>query len=272
MHGVFGVRIVLAEDQRLGHEGAAGEQIGEQHLLEGLQHGADLRLDHHRAVEVTGLVGEVFVEPFPAHGAGFLAAPVDVETLLHFAALLGDFGANAKDLIADIDAIGDGALVVVFHHEVLVEEADGLLRRRGGEADQVGVEILEHLPPEAVDGAVAFVGDDEVEGFDGDARVVGHVLWAVVRRGDLVAGFFVEVFVEFLAAQDGVQALDGADGDAGDRIEIAEARCWTLYASVNLRPVSGATNCCNSATAWRPRLARSTTNSTRFAPAYLMSR
>ena len=36
--------------------------------------------------------------------------------------------------------------------------------------------------------------------------------------------------------------------------------------------LSGATNCWNSAMAWRPRLARSTRNRTRFAPACWISR
>ena len=35
----------------------------------------------------------------------------------------------------------------------------GLLGRRGGEADEIGVEVFEHLPPEIVDGSVAFIGD-----------------------------------------------------------------------------------------------------------------
>ena len=114
--------------------------------------------------------------------AGLLAAPVHVEALLDLAALLGDLRLDAIDVVADVDAIGDGALVVVFHHEVLIEEADGLLRGRGGEADEEGVEVFEHLPPEVVDRAVALVGDDEVEGLDGDRGVVGDVLRAVCRR------------------------------------------------------------------------------------------
>ena len=100
--------------------------------------------------------------------------------------------------------------MVVFHHEVLIEEPDRLLRRSGGEADEEGIEVFQHLPPEAVDGAVALVGDDEVEGFDGDGRVVGDgqsgsgilpLVFGVKRRdaastlissGDFVAGSFVE--------------------------------------------------------------------------------
>ena len=78
----------------------------------------------------------------------------------------GDLGLDAIDVVVDVDAVGHGLLVGVFHHQVLVEEAEGLLDGRGGEADQIGVEVLQHLPPEVVDGAVAFVGDDDVEGLD----------------------------------------------------------------------------------------------------------
>ena len=54
----------------------------------------------------------------------------------------------------------------------------------------------------------------------GMAGIVGDVLRAVVGGGDFVAGFLVEVFVEFLAAQHGVEPLDGADGDAADGVEL----------------------------------------------------
>jgi hypothetical protein len=81
-----------------------------------------------------------------------------------------------------------------LHDEVLLEEAEGLFGRRGSEADERGVEVFEHLPPEIVDGAVAViplrglrslrfafgvgaialggVGDDEVEFLDGERGVV----------------------------------------------------------------------------------------------------
>jgi hypothetical protein len=61
------------------------------------------------------------------------------------AALLGDGGADAVDVVVDVDAVGHGLLVAVFHDQVLVEEAEGLLGGRGGEADEVGVEVLQHL-------------------------------------------------------------------------------------------------------------------------------
>ncbi len=54
-------------------------------------------------------------------------------------------GADAVDVVADIDAVGHGLLVAVLHDEVLVEEAEGLLGGRGGEADEKGVEVFQHL-------------------------------------------------------------------------------------------------------------------------------
>ena len=57
MDGVLGVGVVLAEDERLGDERAAGKQLGEQRVLEGLEDGADLGLHHDGAVEVLGGVG-----------------------------------------------------------------------------------------------------------------------------------------------------------------------------------------------------------------------
>ena len=41
--------------------------------------------------------------------------------------------------------------------------------RRGGQSDQERVEIFQHLPPEVVNGPVALIDDDEIEGLDGDA-------------------------------------------------------------------------------------------------------
>jgi hypothetical protein len=63
--------------------------------------------------------------------------------------------------------------VAVLHDEVLVEEAEGLLRRGRREADERGVEVLEDLAPEGVDRPVALVDEDDVEGLDGDRGVVG---------------------------------------------------------------------------------------------------
>ena len=62
--------------------------------------------------------------------------------------------------------------MAVLHHEVLLEETEGLLGRGGGKTDEPCVEVFEHLPPEVVDGAVRLVRDDDVEGLDGNGGVV----------------------------------------------------------------------------------------------------
>ncbi len=124
---VFGVAVVFGEDEGFGDEGAAGEEVGEEGVFECGEDGADLGRDDDAAVEFFGGEGEVIVEPFPAEAACFFVAAVDVEALFHVVAGLGDAGSDAIDLVTDIDAIGDGAFVAVFHDEVLIEEADGLL-------------------------------------------------------------------------------------------------------------------------------------------------
>ena len=77
---------------------------------------------------------------------------------------------DAVNVVADVHAIDDGLLVGVVLHEVAVEEADGLGGGRGGQADQEGVEVFQHLPPDVVDRAVALIDDDEVERLDGNLR------------------------------------------------------------------------------------------------------
>ena len=178
-----------------------------------------MRRDDDGAIQFRRGVGEVFVQLFPALGAVELVALVHIKTLFNLAALLGDLCFDAINFVADIHAIGDGALVVVFGDEVLVEKADGLLGRRRGEADEEGVEVFEHLPPEIVNGAVTFVGDNEIKRLNGNGGIVGNFLGAAIRSADFVGGHFVGVFGQFLAAQHRVKALDGADGDAADGVE-----------------------------------------------------
>ena len=69
---------------------------------------------------------------------------------------------------------------------------------------------------------MALVGDDEVELLDGDGGIVGNVAGAgdAERGGDFRAGEIVRAFREFLAAQDRVEALDGANGDAADVVDV----------------------------------------------------
>ena len=186
------------------------------------QDGANLVRDDDGAVEVGGRVVEIVFEHRLTRGARGLAAVINQEALLDFAALLGHAGFDPVDVVADIDAIGDGALVVVFGDAVLVEVGDRLRRGRGGEADEKGVEVFEHLPPEVVDRAVALVGDDEVEFLDRHGGVVGDVARACAAEsgGELRAGEIVRALREFFTAQDRIEALDGADGDAAHVVDV----------------------------------------------------
>ena len=97
--------------------------------------------------------------------------------------LRADFGADAVYLAIHVDAVGHGALARVFHHQVLVEEAKGLLAGGSRQADEEGVEILQHLPPEVIDRTVALVGDDEIVILHRHARVVAHFLFGLRAQG-----------------------------------------------------------------------------------------
>lgn len=220
VHGVFGVGVVLAENEGLRDHRATGEKLGAQGFAEGGQDGADLVANHDGAVEVGRGKDEVVLGLFPAHRAGGAGAFIDEAVLLDGDALLGDSRADTVDIVADIHAVGHGALVAVLHDEVFVEEADGVRAGCGGEADEEGVEVFEHLAPQSVDGAVTFVGDEEVEEFRGDRGIVGDFARGRVAGVGLGDGMLVGLLVEFLSAQHGVESLDRADHDLGGGVEF----------------------------------------------------
>ena len=116
------------------------------------------------------------------------------------------------DFVADIDAVGDGLFMIVFADDILLEEAVGAVVRRGGQTDEIGVEILQNLTPEVVNRAVAFVDDDEIEELRRNLAVVDnrHGLPGLneFRRIDLLGGV-----IHLLALQERVHALDGADAN-----------------------------------------------------------
>ncbi len=89
MHGVLGVGVVLAEDEGLGDEGAAGEQFGLHDILVGACRMVRIWSRHDDgAVEVLSGVGEIVVQPFlPGFARGSFAAMVHVEAFVNLAAL-----------------------------------------------------------------------------------------------------------------------------------------------------------------------------------------
>ncbi len=179
---------------------AAGEELGEDGVPVGLQHGADLVRHQHRAVDLVGRIGEVLHQRLVALGPGALVADGEVVARLHGGTLLADLGANAENVVCDVHVVDHGPLIRVLRHQVLAEEAQRVERGRGGKADGEGVEIVQHLAPGAVDRTVAFVGDDEVEALDGDRGVVANEPFGV-GCGLFEGGGFLGFLVQLLSSQ-----------------------------------------------------------------------
>ena len=238
---VLGVASSLAKISVFGTSVRPGKISVKSRSRKVLDDRADLVLGDDGAVELVGGVGEVVVELLPARLPGLAVA----EAASHRPASTVEprsviSGADPVDVEVDVDAVGDRLLVAVLHDEVLVEEAERLLRGRGGEADQEGVEVFEHLPPEVVDGAVALVDDDDVEGLDAGRRGCRRPSTGRSRLGDLEAGALVELLVAArLAAQDRVEALDGGDGDAGDGVEAVRGEVLDVVELGELAAVVG---------------------------------
>ena len=87
--------------------------------------------------------------------------------------------------------------MAVLHDEILVEEAEGLASRRGGQADQEGIEVEQYLAPEVVDRAMTFVHDDEIKKLRRDSSVIGHVRrFPIPWRIGIKGGAFLVTGVE----------------------------------------------------------------------------
>jgi hypothetical protein len=173
---LFGVVVVFGKDEGLGQLGAGGEHVGVPAVAQGAHHGADLVGRLHGAVQLFGLVFKVVVQLPGGLAAGGFVLRFQPVAFVDLGALLAHLGADAVHVVVDVHAIGHGLGVAVFHDQVLVEEAKGLLVGRGGQADQVRVKVLQHLAPQVVDAAVGLVGDHNVKALDGDGRVVANGL------------------------------------------------------------------------------------------------
>ena len=185
--------------------------------------GTDLVARDHAAVELGGIVGDVLVRPFPAPLARLPVAVLDHRFGVRRdgGTLTGDPRPDVVDLEVDVDAVGDRALVVVLHDQVLVEEPEGLLGGRRGEPDEERVEVLQHLPPDRIYGAVALVDDDDVEVL----RRVGGVVDDRQRFGDRT-GARLELRRCFvlrreigLALEHRIEALDRGDDHLAGRAD-----------------------------------------------------
>ncbi len=243
---VLGVVLTDREDQSLGELAPVRREPAPPAVPVGGEHRADLVDGDHRPADLAGGVGEVVVELLIALPAGLpVPDPHGGARLDRGDALLPQVGVYAHDVEVDVHPVGDRLLVGVLRHQVTVEEAKGLLGRGGGQARQMGVEVVQDAAPQAVDGAVALIHDDHVERLDRDGRVVGD-LGGLVQRVRLVTGpagpvgpvGLVRVVGldvgELLAAQQCVHPLDRADDHRGgvlqprraeavDVVEVGEA-------------------------------------------------
>src|SRR5690554_1116838 len=192
-HGVddvVGVAVGLGEDQGFGYFLPARKD-SRQAVAEGADDRTDLIRVDDIPVELFAGIGLILILGFPALLARLPLAPLYLLLGGDHAALFSFFGFNHKNFIADVDAVGHGFFVVILADHVFAKEAVGTVVRGGGQAHQVGIEVFNHLPPEVVDGAVAFVDDDDVEELRRDLFVVDH-RQRCFRSGELFCrvGFF----------------------------------------------------------------------------------
>ncbi len=198
----------LAEEHRLWHLLAAGEDLGADAVLEGPHDQADLARVHDRPVELLALVDELVVELAQLDRARLLVSHPDPLAGSDLSTLLGDLGADSVELLVDVDPVEDRLLLGVLRHDVVVEVGGRRRRGRRREPDDERVEVVEHLTPAAVDRAVALVGPDDVEHLDRNRRLVGD-LDRPPSVTELEGRALVEVgVVLLLTAQHRVQALD----------------------------------------------------------------
>ena len=210
---IIRVAVGLGEDQRLWDFAAVREKLREQIIPEGADHGADLAGIHNIPIQLCRSIDQVLVHLFPALGAG-QAVPVLDLLLEDHRAVFRHVGLDEENVLAHIHAVDDGLLAGILADHVLIKESKGALVRRGGQADDEGIKILQHLIPHVINRPMAFINDNAVEKLRGIFLVVDDLFCRLcVGSGLLKEGFFLCGFVHLLALQDGIHALNGADAD-----------------------------------------------------------
>lgn len=133
---------------------------------------------------------------------------VDLLALLQEDAVHADVRAHPHHVVVDQVALADSPVVLVAEHQVL-EVGHGVQGWRGRQAHLDSVEVVEGVAP---DGhvpcgvaPVALVGDDQVEGVDGDAELLNVDVNRLVINGQRASA----------AEQVDRHALDRADVDKG---------------------------------------------------------
>ena len=223
-HDLCGVVIILSKNQRLGHVFPFLFPVGVQLVIDGFfvgcQHLADLILVHHGAIQC----GRIIVHPFASRINRFPACPAgcfhELRSRAYCSAVLGDLGLDAIDAGRHIDAIHHGIVVGIILDDVIIEERIGFRRGCGGKAqDMRAREIIQHRPPLAVNGAMAFIHDDQLE-------VVRRNFQIPIQADDILAFLFLllcrplvfgvlAVLRKLLPGQYGKQLLNGGNHNIG---------------------------------------------------------
>ena len=221
LDNVVGVAVLLGKDERLRNLGSTREDLAEEPVPEGVHNEPDLVRRHHVAVELIRRIREVVFHLGQGHFARAAVAPGDVAPGLYGTSLFGDLRLDPVDLVTDVDPVRDRLGVRVVLDDVVVEEADRLRARRGSQPDQERVEVLNDLTPDVVDGPVALVDNDEVEGLDGQVgRVFHRNGFLATQPARLEQGFLLVLRVVLrVPLQDGVEPLNGRDHDLAGRAD-----------------------------------------------------
>ena len=137
------------------------------------------------------------------------------------------------------NAVGDRLGVPVFLDEILVEKRKGLLVWCRRQTDDIGIPIIQHLPPQPVNGTVAFVHDNEVKKFRREVGIINHgERFPRKRRYQLARRFLVLLVVHCrFAFEDGIKPLDGGDTHVCDGIKAVGFEVLDVVEFRKLAPV-----------------------------------
>src|SRR5207245_6367834 len=131
-------------------------------------------------------------------------------------------------------------LMAIFHDQVFVKEAKGLLVRCGRQADDESVEVLEHAAPLIIDAAVALICDDDVKGLDRHIGIVAYPFGRLAIYLDSLTEQRTLLLCRvklWLACKDGVEALNGGNADFRDRIDTIVLQVLHIIKLSELAPV-----------------------------------
>jgi hypothetical protein len=129
----------------------------------------------------------LILQPVELLAAGLRINQADLFALLQEDAGHANVRLDGDGVEIDQIALTDGPLVLVAVDHV-VEICFRMRRRRSGQAGFDGVKVVKGVPPEGQLGrgvaAMAFVGDDQVEGVDRDRQLVSVVFRFFVTQGN----------------------------------------------------------------------------------------